>query len=883
MSWIARTQLQRSGVIAAVAATTVFAAPPHGHAAAAAGHNRAVAGESATIDSALAARLATLAPNATVAVFAQLRTRADLSEVRERDRRGRAKHVQSLLRGHAETQQRGARALLTQLGASGRATQVRTWWINDALSFTGTADAVRAMAARTDIASVRLDEADIEPSAVPTGAPALPAAANVAAIGAPTLWSRGITGAGVVVADLDTGVDGTQPDLAGSWRGGSGSWFDPYGQHATPTDLNGHGTWTTSVMVGRDGSGQSVGVAPDARWIAARVFDDAGRATLSGVHAALQWALNPSGNPAAPDPPQVLNASWSSATTACSTEFEPDLIALRAAGIVPVFAAGNSGPALNSGTSPATLPEALAVGSVNNSDAIDVSSSRGPSACGARNHFPDLVAPGIGIPVDDLYGGSWVASGTSLAAPHVAGALALLLSAHPGLTADQQQAAVTGSAVDLGAPGVDDVYGAGRLDVVTAEARLGSVAPPGPVTSAVHVTPNPVGATAVPQLTATLSPTQGGAAPVSASASVDGGVAVALTVTTTGGVTTAFGPLTGPLADGPHTVAVSATDGAGTRGAAAAAVFVVDRTPPTLARLAVTPSPTAGARTVTVTASANDSGTGIRRAEAWFDKDPGVGRATAMTVTPLAGSAQASLRVVLPVSALRAGNHTLSVRVMDAAANTSTARSVVRVTAATRAVFANGFESGGLRGWAVRGRGLSVRTPAALSGRYGLAVSATRTGGWVRASVPGATGPFNVRILFDPQAMPTGNAIVPILVENSARGVVCTIEYRRVRTGGQVRVSGRTASGAVKAGTWVALPSGASVLEVDGQPASGSLTLYLADVARTRLGGLARNRIPVSVDIGIIGPQPRSVAGTIRVDAIVANRAAHIGRATSGL
>lgn len=521
------------GGVAAVAAATMFVGMSQGSAAASRARTHldpAVTTESSTIDRELAARLATLAPHATVAVFAQLRTRADLSEVRDRDRRDRAEHVQSLLRGHAETRQRGTRELLARLSASGRASHVRAWWISDGMSFTGTADAVRAVAGRADIASVRLDEAAITPAMVPAREPTL-AAANVAAIGAPTLWSRGITGAGVVVADLDTGVDGTQPDLAGSWRGGTGGWFDPYGQHATPTDVNGHGTWTTSVMVGRDGSGHSVGVAPDARWIAARVFDDSGRATLSGVHAALQWALNPSGDPAAPDPPQVLNASWSSATTACSTEFEPDLAALRAAGIVSVFAAGNSGPALNSGTSPATLPEALAVGSVDSSDTVDVSSSRGPSACGGRSHFPDLVAPGVDIPVDDLYGGSRTASGTSIAAPQVAGALALLLSAHPGLTADQQQAAVTGGAVDLGAPGVDDTYGAGRLDVVAAEARLSAVAPPGPVTSAVRVTPNPVGATAVPAVTATLNAAPGGTAPVSASARIDGGAAAALSVT----------------------------------------------------------------------------------------------------------------------------------------------------------------------------------------------------------------------------------------------------------------------------------------------------------------------------------------------------------------
>ncbi len=466
-----------------------------------------------------------------------------MSTITDRDRRVRARRVKALLRAHADTTQVTVRSTLSRLVADGQASAVKIWWIDNAVSFTGTVAAVRAVAALPEIALVTLDAVDIRPLTGPVGAPPGAPAGNIGATGAPTLWSRGITGASVVVADLDTGVDGTQPDLAGSWRGGTSSWFDPYGQHTTPTDVNGHGTWTTSVMVGRDGSGQAVGMAPDAQWIAARVFDDSGRATLSGVHAAFQWVLDPSNQPQTPNPPQVLNASWSSASSACSTEFQPDLAALRAVGIVPVFAAGNSGPAANSGTSPATLPEALAVGSVDGSDTVSFSSSRGPANCAGRTHFPDLVAPGVDIPVDDLYGGSWTVSGSSVAAPHVAGALALLLSAHPATTAADQQAALVAGARDLGEAGDDDSYGFGSLDVVAAEAAMPPPAPLGPVTSSVGVTPNPAGASAVPTVTATLTASSGGAQPVSARAGVDGGATISLAVSTANGVTTATGAL----------------------------------------------------------------------------------------------------------------------------------------------------------------------------------------------------------------------------------------------------------------------------------------------------------------------------------------------------
>ena len=685
-----------------------------------------------------------------------------------------------------------------------------------------------------------------------------------------------------MVADLDTGVDGSQPDLAGNWRSTDG-WFDPYGQHGTPTDINGHGTWTTSVMVGRDGGGRAVGVAPDARWIAARVFDDRGRATLSGVHAALQWALNPSGNAAAPDPPNVLNASWSSASNACSTEFQPDLAALRAAGIVPVFAAGNSGPAAGSGTSPSTLPEALAVGGVDANDLIDPSSSRGPAGCAGRTQFPDVVAPGVNIPVDDLYGGTWTASGTSLAAPHVAGALALLLSAHPGLTADQQQAALLGTAHDLGAAGIDPGYGSGRIDVVAADASIGGP-PSGPTTSSVGVTPNPVGGTSTPTVTAVLTAGPGGAPPAAARVSLDSAAPTSLAVTSGSGSTTASAALTGFIADGTHTVAVSAADNAGTWGQPATAAFVVDRTAPAIGALSVTPSPTAGASTVTVASVVTEAGTGIALAELWVDADPGTGHGVPVTLT--AGPAgTTTMNAGVSVSALPVGTHTVSLRARDAALNTSVSTIPLTVTAAPpTTVFADGFESGTTSGWSgSTGSGLSVTTAAALSGRYGLSVTATRTGGSVRMKVPVATGAVNGRVLVDPRAMTTGSAVVPITVASTASAVLWTVQYRKVTAGKQVRLSALGSKGGQKVTAWVGIPAtGTTVIEVDTVPSTGSATLYVGDTVRGTLGGLT-STVPALIDVGLVGAQPNSVSGAIRLDAVTVTGTGHIGLSTPGL
>jgi subtilisin family serine protease len=261
------------------------------------------------------------------------------------------------------------------------------------------------------------------------------------AVNAPLLWTLGITGTGVVVGSLDTGVDGTHPELAATWRGDAHAWFDPYHQCATPCDLNGHGTQVMGVMVGGAASGTAIGMAPGATWIAARIFNTTGQAQASTIHLAFQWALDPDGNPATDDAPDVVNASWDVINPGgCDLTFAPDLQALVAAGIVPVFAAGNSGPNPASAVSPANNPDALAVGAVDNAGVVASFSSRGPTSCGtgAARTFPELAAPGVAVSTTDRMvvgdpAPRYVpASGTSLAAPHVAGGLALLISAFPG-------------------------------------------------------------------------------------------------------------------------------------------------------------------------------------------------------------------------------------------------------------------------------------------------------------------------------------------------------------------------------------------------------------------------------------------------------------------
>ena len=326
---------------------------------------------------------------------------------------------------------------------------------------------IQELAARDDVLSITPDTTDIVPAgSVDLAAPA----GNLSAIHVPELWSLGDYGQNVVVASMDTGVDLAIAELSPRWRGGSNSWYDPYNQHPyTPIDVNGHGTWTMGVMVAADGSGTALGVAPQARWIAVKIFDDSGKATATAIHLGYQWLLDPDGNPATSDAPQVVNNSWSYGSPGCNLEFQYDLKALRIVGILPVFSAGNYGPDPSSSVSPANYPEAFAIGAVDNSGVLQSYSSRGPSTCGeTSSNYPELVAPGANITTTDLYGLYTQSSGTSMAAPHVSGVLALLISAFPGISTESQAAAMMNTAVDLGTGGPDNDFGYGMLNALAA-------------------------------------------------------------------------------------------------------------------------------------------------------------------------------------------------------------------------------------------------------------------------------------------------------------------------------------------------------------------------------------------------------------------------------
>ena len=383
------------------------------------------------------------------------------------------------LRTKADSSQAAAVELLKGKGAK---RLVQLWSIN-ALAGIASPEAIEALAVLPEVDGIKLDGTLAAPSPEPAAA-ATPEW-NLDSIRASELWNVGYDGTGTVVANMDTGVDVNHPDLAASWRSGNNSWFDPNGEHSTPYDKTGHGTQTMSLIAGGDAGGSSIGVSPGAQWIAVKIFNDAGVASLSSIHQGFQWLLDPDGNPGTNDIPDVVNNSWGfpNLVGQCYTEFNADIGVLKAAGIAVVFSGGNQGPLLGS-VSPGDNPESFAVGALDSSNNVAATSSSGPSACDG-SFFPEVVAPGVSVRAADLtFGGVFSdsyasVSGTSFAAPHVAGTMALLRQADPGATVAELEQALTDSAVDIGVDGPDDDSGYGLIDAVAANDMLASN--PGPL------------------------------------------------------------------------------------------------------------------------------------------------------------------------------------------------------------------------------------------------------------------------------------------------------------------------------------------------------------------------------------------------------------------
>ncbi|MEM7249667.1 MAG: S8 family serine peptidase [Acidobacteriota bacterium] len=356
-----------------------------------------------------------------------------------------------------------------------------------------------------------LPEAEIDTDHVELGRDSLPdglrphaAEPGLERTGATELWARGFTGDSLVVGVADTGMQWSHFALRERYRGNQGpdvdhsvSWHDAIhdsvdsdcpNDSPVPCDDVGHGTHVTGTTVGDDTVDNQVGMAPGATWIGCRNMDE-GHGTPASYLECFDFLLAPypqGGDPLDGDPDlgaDVTCHSWGCPPEeGCEPEvFRTALAAHRAAGLLTVVAAGNSGP--ECGTviwPPAIEADAFAIGAVNADDAMADLSSRGPAATTGLLK-PDLVAPGVSVRScyagsDDRYRRS---TGTSMAAPHVAGGTALLWSAVPELRGRPDETiellqrtayrtlATDGCAGDQ-AVGQNATWGRGRLDLVQA-------------------------------------------------------------------------------------------------------------------------------------------------------------------------------------------------------------------------------------------------------------------------------------------------------------------------------------------------------------------------------------------------------------------------------
>lgn len=446
------------------------------------------------------------APDGQGDLLIYLRDQADLSPAYAiRDWQARGRFVYETLTSHAARSQQAIRRELERRGMPYRAL-----WIVNALRTSGTLADVQALAAQPGVALIRADArfslppedapTQAEPDRCSPDAPGNPVCWNIRRIGADRVWNElGVTGTGITVGSLDTGVNFRHPALAASYRGRTAGgfdhdyhWFDPQGVDLEPTDLSGHGSHTTGTIaaVSNGTSTQpAVGAAPGAHWIAAQGCEQLLCAQGDLIESA-QWFLAPTrldGSDPRPDlRPMIINNSWGG--SGGRDWYSGYTAAWRAAGIFPVFAAGNgsqSPPSCGSIASPGDYPEVVAVGATDRNDLIATFSLVGPAS--NKRLKPDFSAPGTYISrqqgilsASDIAPEYRTLQGTSMATPLVSALVALLWSDNPALIGDYDQtyAILRDTALGIsdtrcgdaiGAP--NNIYGYGRIDAFAAVQR----------------------------------------------------------------------------------------------------------------------------------------------------------------------------------------------------------------------------------------------------------------------------------------------------------------------------------------------------------------------------------------------------------------------------
>jgi len=290
---------------------------------------------------------------------------------------------------------------------------------------------------------------------------------GLAKMGVPAVRTElGLDGSGVIVGHFDSGINAEHPALRGKVIAFRNYCYASGPFDCKPYDNTGHGTHTAGTIAGSE---HGIGIAPGVRFVVAKMFDSTGGPTVETMLTAMQWIMNPDGDPNTPDAPQIINNSWSANGNSTNKAFWEMMQTWKAAGIVPVFSAGNFAFLGHKVDVPGAYPHTFAVGATDQQDAITHFSQPGPAIFDEVKYLkPDVSAPGFEIVSADYRGGYVSMNGTSMAAPHVSGMLALLAQANPRLSPDQLADLCRKTAVDIGKPGPDNRTGAGRVDALAA-------------------------------------------------------------------------------------------------------------------------------------------------------------------------------------------------------------------------------------------------------------------------------------------------------------------------------------------------------------------------------------------------------------------------------
>ena len=396
-----------------------------------------------------------LQSHAKVEIFILMREQADVSGAnRLQTKEEKGTFVFNILRGAAERSQVGIQQLM-----NAQSVRFQSFWLVNGLFLSANYDLIKQIAERDDVAEVMNNPhapLDLVPDMNVPQREGLVVTWGIQKIRADSVWALGYRGQNVVVGGEDTGYSWTHPAIKPKYRGWNTTtsvadhnynWHDaihldtitaknPCGADAiAPCDDNSHGTHTMGTMAGTADT-NLIGVAPNARWIGARNMDR-GDGTLARYVECFEFFIAPTNLAGLlPKPllaPHVINNSWSCPLSeGCNSSnyavMDRAVKAVRAAGIVPVISAGNSGPNCSSvNAPPATHAPGFAVGATQITDTIAGFSSRGPVTVDSSGRMkPDISAPGVGVLSCVLNGGYASYSGTSMAGPHVAGVVALM-------------------------------------------------------------------------------------------------------------------------------------------------------------------------------------------------------------------------------------------------------------------------------------------------------------------------------------------------------------------------------------------------------------------------------------------------------------------------